>query len=101
MARKGLTLWPIWPYCPHMTLKQYWGRHRASLPTLRALAAHLGLPEGSDARTVQRYVEHERVPDRAIMRQIAEHTKGKVGLADWPDRPLRMPKRERTAVQAA
>lgn len=77
-----------------MTLKEYW----AGKGTIRDLANHLGLPATTPIRTVQRYIEHERLPNIGLIRRIAVRTDGAVGFEDWPDRAERMPKRARVTA---
>ena len=80
-----------------MTLQEFW----ADKGPLRELADFLGLEGDHVVRTVQRWLEHERIPDLATLRLIQEKTGGSVALADWPDHPVRLPKRDRVIQQAA
>ena len=80
-----------------MTLDAY--RTREKL-TLQRLAVLLGLEGQSKARTVHRYLTHERIPDRAMIRRIEEVTSGEVTSNDFPDAPVRrstMPKLKHAA----
>lgn len=66
-----------------MTLEEYLRRHDLSYGEFaRTIGA-------CNARTVQRYVTRERVPDKKRMTAIVRETKGKVGPADFfvPDEP--------------
>ena len=66
-----------------MTLKDYLDRHELSYGEF---ARNIG---ACNARTVQRYVTRERVPDKKRMTAIIRETKGKVGPADFfvPEEP--------------
>ena len=57
--------------------------------TMTALAELLGIDGLGRARTVQRYVTGQRIPDRLMVRKIEEATSGAVTWCDWPDVPLR------------
>ena len=69
-----------------MTLAEY--RTEAGL-TLEKLADMLGISGASRARTVHRYITHERIPDRATIRKLEAATGGMVCSADFPDVPAR------------
>jgi len=53
------------------------------------LADLLQIKGKNPARTVHRYLTHERIPDRAMIRRIAEVTDGEVSDLDFPDRSQR------------
>ena len=53
------------------------------------LAELLQIGGKNPARTVHRYLTHERIPDRAMIRRISEVTNGEVSDLDFPDRAQR------------
>lgn len=63
-------------------------RARENLSVIQ-LAELLGIDGQNPYRTVQRYLTDERIPDRGMMRKIAEITSGNVTGDDFPERAVR------------
>ena len=69
-----------------MTLAEY---RKAQNLTFADLAVKLELGGKNPARTAQRYAKGERVPSRAMVREIARLTENAVTHLDWLDAPIR------------